>query len=252
MDDRHVKRYEDLAATLRRRIADGTYPAGSDLPTVQQMSSEHGVTISTVQAAMQTLRRDGLVDSGQGRRSRVLAQRAIISHSASYLAQDGDGRQALTWAQHMASLGMRGEQILGHVGEAPAPEDIAQHLGVAPGDPVLLRGREMLADGEVVELADSWYPLDIASGTGLAQRRLVRGGLPAVLAERGLRAVEVEEIVTSPVPGPEACERLRITPDDRILRKVRVYYAEEGQAVAVDASTMRGSRHELRYRLPVH
>lgn len=252
MDDRHVKRYEDLAATLRGRIEDGTYPAGSELPTVQQMTTEHGVAVVTVQAALRTLRREGLVDSGQGRRSRVLGKRVIISHSASYLAQDGDGRQSLTWAQHMASLGMRGDQILGHVGEAPAPEDIAEHLDVEPGDPVILRGRDMIADGEVVELADSWYPLGIASGTGLAQRRLVRGGLPAVLAERGLRAVDVEEIVTSPVPGPEACERLRITPDDRVLCKVRVYYAEEGRAVAVDVSTMRADRHELRYRLPVH
>jgi GntR family transcriptional regulator len=244
-------KYVRLAAKLRELINDGTYAPGSELPTVVQLKEANGVTIATVQEAMRILKREGLIDSTQGRRSKVLKQRCIIGHSASYVAPDPDGRR-MTWKQQLAALGMEGTQRLGRVGEVPAPEDIAELFNIAPGDPVLLRPRVMYADDEAVQVADSYYPIEIASGTPLAQQKLVKGGSIAVLTEAGYPPVDCVEELTFPLPGPEEREKLGVDPEARVVRMVRTVLAGDDQPVEVHVMTLKADRHRLTYRLPVH
>jgi len=52
---------------LRRRIADGTYPAGAAIPSASHLSTEFGVSIGTVRAAFGVLDGEGLTVSRQGR-----------------------------------------------------------------------------------------------------------------------------------------------------------------------------------------
>lgn len=241
-------RYLQIAARLRDMIVDGTYPPGSEFPTVQQLREQEGATVATVQEAMKVLKREGLVDAGQGRKTRVLAQRRIIGHSASYVSTG----KPMTWKQQLAELGMEGGQRLGRVGEVPAPEDIAEIFGIAPADPVLLRPRIMLADGEPVQIADSYYPVAIASGTALAQQKLVRGGSIAVLSAAGFPPVDCTEELTFPLAGPDELERLGVGPESRVVRMARTMLAEGDRPVEVHVMILKAERHHLTYRLPVH
>ncbi len=50
-----MTRYQHLANLLAERIAQGLYRQGEKLPSVRALSQEHGVSISTVQQAYQTL-----------------------------------------------------------------------------------------------------------------------------------------------------------------------------------------------------
>lgn len=52
-----MTRYQHLATLLAERIEQGLYRHGEKLPSVRSLSQEHGVSISTVQQAYQTLRR---------------------------------------------------------------------------------------------------------------------------------------------------------------------------------------------------
>jgi DNA-binding GntR family transcriptional regulator len=54
--------YELIADTIRERIADGTYPAGSRLPSRSQLCAEFGVSVITVGWAMRILRGEGLTE----------------------------------------------------------------------------------------------------------------------------------------------------------------------------------------------
>lgn len=60
-----------LVEQLRERIADGTYPAGSELPAAGQLSAEFGVAVGTVRAAFGILDVEGLTVSRQGRQRLV-------------------------------------------------------------------------------------------------------------------------------------------------------------------------------------
>lgn len=56
-----MTRYQHLASLLAERIEQGLYRHGEKLPSVRNLSREHGVSISTVQQAYQTLEQQQLI-----------------------------------------------------------------------------------------------------------------------------------------------------------------------------------------------
>ena len=56
-----MTRYQHLASLLAERIEQGLYRPGEKLPSVRSLSQEHGVSISTVQQAYQTLEQQQLI-----------------------------------------------------------------------------------------------------------------------------------------------------------------------------------------------
>ncbi|MEU8341036.1 GntR family transcriptional regulator [Spirillospora sp. NPDC048832] len=70
---------EQITTLILRRIADGTYPVGSKIPTTRQLAQECDVSERTVAEAVKTLREDrpsrhrgpGRLRPPQARRRRV-------------------------------------------------------------------------------------------------------------------------------------------------------------------------------------
>ncbi len=58
--------YEILADTIRARIADGTYPPGSKLPSRSELHREFSVSDIVIGRAMWILRREGLTETLPG------------------------------------------------------------------------------------------------------------------------------------------------------------------------------------------
>src|SRR5579859_5360591 len=58
--------YRSLATRLERRIADGRYPVGSQLPPEPVLEQEFGVSRITIRQALSMLKRRGLVTSRSG------------------------------------------------------------------------------------------------------------------------------------------------------------------------------------------
>ena len=69
-----MTRYQHLATLLAERIEQGLYRHGEKLPSVRSLSQEHGVSISTVQQAYQTLETMKLI-TPQPRSGYFVAQR---------------------------------------------------------------------------------------------------------------------------------------------------------------------------------
>lgn len=244
-------KYQALADALRSAIESGHYPAGGTLPTVAELRRQYGATNDTVASAFRVLAREGLIDTGQGRRTRVLSRRPVIHTSSSYLAPAADGGQQ-TWTKRLAELGMRGTQRVGRVGEVPAPDDVAAELDIEPGSPVLLRPRVMLADGEPVQTADSYYLLAVASGTPIAQQGLVRGGVFSVFADRGYPLADRRETVSAGVATEDERERLELPASAGVIRMLITHRTHGGSPISVDVCALRADRYRLTYTVPVH
>lgn len=60
-----------LAAVLRQRLSDGTYPAGSRFPSVREIAAEHQVGLGAAYQAVAILRAEGLLEGSPGRRLTV-------------------------------------------------------------------------------------------------------------------------------------------------------------------------------------
>jgi GntR family transcriptional regulator len=64
--DRTRPVWRQIAAVLERRIADGTYPVGSRVPSVVELSTEFEVAASTAQKVLAHLKAEGLVRAEVG------------------------------------------------------------------------------------------------------------------------------------------------------------------------------------------
>lgn len=59
--------YAQLADALRERIVKGTWPIGTQIPTLPELAHEFGVGLITVRQAVQLLKNEALVAAEQGR-----------------------------------------------------------------------------------------------------------------------------------------------------------------------------------------
>jgi DNA-binding GntR family transcriptional regulator len=79
-------KYGAIADALRTRIADGTYPVGTKLPSITDLMREFDVPgLNTVRDAQQVLVREGLLRTEQGVGAWVLAQRSPTTEIADVL-----------------------------------------------------------------------------------------------------------------------------------------------------------------------
>ena len=58
--------WKQVAAVIAERIADGTYPPGSRVPSVVELSAEFEIAASTAQKALAQLKKDGLIRAEVG------------------------------------------------------------------------------------------------------------------------------------------------------------------------------------------
>ncbi|MEU3665776.1 GntR family transcriptional regulator [Streptomyces virginiae] len=166
------------------------------------------------------------------------------STSLPYVLPNPEG-QADAWSQ------ASGTQELLEVGEVAPPADVAAALGLAGGEPAVVRRRLMRANGMVVELADSYYPPCIARGTHLAERRKIRGGAPTLLANLGHRPGRVEEDVEVRLATPGECAALEAPAGEPVMVLSRTTVSQDDQPIEVSRMVMRsGSR--LHYEIEVN
>lgn len=59
-------KWEQIVEVIQQRIADGTYPPRTRVPSVQQIVEETGVAVDTAQKALRALRDSGLTYTVRG------------------------------------------------------------------------------------------------------------------------------------------------------------------------------------------
>lgn len=135
-----------VAADLREQIANGGLAEGDSLPSEAQLVQRYGASRGTVRAALQSLRREGLIAGGQGRppvvRGGALGQpfESFMSFSA---WAEGTGRRP---GQRTIEMARRG-----------ASAEAAAVLDIQPGEPVIEVLRVRYLDDEPVMLERASY-----------------------------------------------------------------------------------------------
>ncbi|MEZ0074451.1 GntR family transcriptional regulator [Planotetraspora sp. GP83] len=173
-----------------------------------------------------------------------------VGSSASYVSPRAAG-QTDAWTEELAVNGRQGSQLLREVAEVVPPLLVAGALRLPEGETAVVRRRVMLVDERPVELTDSYYPLSVAAGTGLAAARKIPGGAPTLLAQLGHVPSEViEDLTVRPATAAEA-EALGLEEGAPVILLVRLVRSADGVPFEVSVMTMVPEGRHFRYSLKV-
>lgn len=223
---------QKIVSELRKRIEDGTLAPGDEVPSQADIVRNYGVSRTVSRAVMSELERQGLVYNRPGRRAVVREHRRYPWVLTSYEADGAeDGPEVDPWAEQVLAQGHAPDEQVTVTIEA-APRHIAERLGIDEGNRVVVRRRERSVDGRIVQLADSYFPEDVAMGTPLTDPHPVhvRGG---ILAAAGIHQVRRRDEIIPVVPTDEQRQRLRLTGHVAACEVTRTGYDANGRAVRV-------------------
>jgi GntR family transcriptional regulator len=243
--------FQQIAATLRTEIEDGSLPPGAKLPTTRKLQDRFGAGNPTVQRALAVLKAEGLVEGIAGKGVYVRERRPWVLVSGSYLPTPPPGATD-RWTSEAADQGLTGTQEIVRVEEVTPPPEAAKALGLADGTRVILRQRVMLISDEPVELVESYYPLELAAGTALTEPRKIKGGARTLLARRGYPSRESIELISTRMPSPDEAIALNLAEGVPVIRTLRTILSDNERPIEVTLMVMAGDRHQLLYRLPIH
>jgi DNA-binding FadR family transcriptional regulator len=71
-------KYVEVAESLRKSIARGQYPVGSELPSTARLTETFGVSTTVIRAAIRELRAEGLIIGQPGKAVYVRAEPDVI------------------------------------------------------------------------------------------------------------------------------------------------------------------------------
>ena len=77
----NAPKYEQITTILKQRISDGTYPAGSELPSEARLCEEFETSRTTVIKSLSALQQHNWIESHQGKRRIVIgppAEQALV------------------------------------------------------------------------------------------------------------------------------------------------------------------------------
>jgi GntR family transcriptional regulator len=216
-------RHQQIAADLRALIMAGDL--SGKLPTTAELMERYGVGSPTVQHAIQLLKDEGFAKGRRG--SGVYTTGRVPIDTTAYVPAEGGYSYELL-----------------DVAEVVPPVAVADAFGGAAG--VIMRYRLMRLDGAPVELSWSYYPLNIATGTALSERRRIKGGAAALLGTFGFAPARYEETVSARLPTTAELEVLELPDDVPVLRHFRVLFTADGLPVEATVMIKGGHRFEER------
>ncbi len=243
--------YRQLADALREEIVTGEWQPGAPLPSERFLVEHYGMSRGTVREAVNLLKVEGLIDTRHGRGAFVRDRRPVERISWDRFdrrhRQGGNAAYLVEMEQSGREPGIDRIEIEKQVS---VPPEVAKRLELQPGEAVTVRRRRYLADGEPMQVATSYIPWELASGTPILEWNPGPGGIYARLEEQGYRLDHFTEEVTARMPTPEEARALRMSPGVPVVQVVRVAFAEGERPVEMCDTVMRADRYVLHYRLP--
>lgn len=238
--------HELLANYVRYGILTGEYPPGSLAPSTRQLQELFGVAPQTIKNANDLLAEEGLVTSQRGKGIVVQPHRQHVLTPALY-KEPADPGEPYRWLDEAEKSGRRASSTLLEVEEVEPPEDIREAMGLEREQVAMLRSQLLSLDDEPAELVRSYYPVDLARGTALAERKKIKGGTPRALADMGFPPTECVDELAPLLPTPEMVLLLNMPSKLPTLRTLRVVYSGE-RIIEVTEMVKAGHLYKVRYR----
>lgn len=237
-------KYERIARELREKISDGTYAPGSTLPPIPELMATYGVARETVRNAVSALANEGLVTPRSGVGTVVRDLGTVNMHSR-------PGNAHPPWG---STVGDDSRTVTLEAGQTPADQEIAERLGVEPGEQVVRRLRHYYKGRDVVLLHEQWIDPGVAAA--ILERTSYNPGdaaaeqptdLYSLMRKAGYAPVQTTEIVTVRMPDPDEKETMTMPAGIPVMVTLRTTHDEQGRALETSSFVACGDRAEQTY-----
>lgn len=229
--------YHQVELDMRRRVEDGHWRAGDRIPSEAELCDHYGASRITIRRAISELAADGLLVRFPGRGTFV--------RDPTFTA----GPRGLTsFTQEMASLGLRASAKIIAVRRQPVPPEVADRLGLAERDDVVVLTRLRSGDGKPMGVQTAYLPAELVPGMEAAD--LGEGSLYTFLAEvYGVQPAEAEEVFrVGPIRGADA-ELLDVPAGTCGFHVERLTVDADRHPIEYVRSVIRGDRYRIRMSL---
>lgn len=239
---------DTIAHEIRRLIMSGEWEAGRKLPTTEQLIQQFSTSNVTIQRALRKLKGEGFLvgHSGQGV---YVRDRAPLEISPASMMAPVEHGQPYSWISEAAKRSQKGSYRILEVREVVPPRRVREVYGLADNQVALLRKRLGLLDGQPAEIVWSYYPLELARGTRLADRRKIPGGSPALLEQMGYPTLGQDDIVGTRFATSEEYLLLALPGEIPLLDVFRIVYSEEERPIEVTELVKPGHVYKQLYNI---
>ncbi|MFJ5231024.1 GntR family transcriptional regulator [Kitasatospora sp. NPDC088391] len=238
--------FQQISEALRQQMADGTLPAGAQLPTEADLTEQYGVGRGTVRQALGELVNAGLVVPRRPRGYFVRERRPMVFRPQAEFQKRPYSAEMDAFVTEHSADGREPRQLIEVAIVEPAP-DIAKRLQLEPGQLAAVRHRIRWLDGEPFNLNDSYFPLDIVRESEIMRPEDISRGANVVLAELGYQQVTALDEVYVRMPTPDEVHRLDLGPGTPVAYHVCTGYTAESRPVRVAVTVLPGDRHVISY-----
>jgi DNA-binding GntR family transcriptional regulator len=217
-------KYEEIAESLRSRIAAGEFGPGETLPSGRDLAEQWSVSRATVIKAMDVLRSDGVVEARQG-------TGFVVTETP--IARPAGGRHA---GSARVTSGMPFLRV-GAPDWATPPAHVAEALRIDPGVEALRRVRVLqLPDGSPHSYVVAWFPPDVAeSSPRLAQTApIAEGTTRYVRRQTGRFPVEGVDTTTVRLATETEAEHLALSGPTAVAVVLHTAYDQEGRPLVCE------------------
>ncbi|MEU1460223.1 GntR family transcriptional regulator [Streptomyces sp. NPDC005727] len=219
-----VLKYEEIAESLRVRIAAGEFPPGGVIPSGRDLAEQWGVSRATAIKAVDVLRNDGVVVAKQGT-GFVVTETPVARPAGARRA--GSAR----------ILGGMPFQRVGTPDWAEPPSRVAVALGLADGVLALRRVRVLqLPDGTPNSCVEAWFPPEIVEAAPrLADTApIAEGTTRYVRRQTGRFPVEGVDITTVRLATEVEAERLGVPMGTAVAVLLHTAKDEQGRPLVCE------------------
>ncbi|MEY9940277.1 GntR family transcriptional regulator [Streptacidiphilus sp. MAP5-3] len=244
-------KYLQIADDLAGQIRSGVLEPGAPVPSEAELMDRYGVASGTARKAVAELRTAQLIETHHGRGSFVRRRPPVQRKSNDRFRRSyREAGKAAYLAEAEQQGGTPSVTVL-YVGATPAPEEIAERLGVPTGSKVLARKRRYFTDGTPTEEATSYLPWDVVKDIPeMFEQNPGGGGIYARLEEHGHRLGSFAETVRARLATKAEAVALALSPGAPVIHLVRQAETEAGRVVEVCDTVMSADQFVLDYRFP--
>lgn len=229
--------YAQVEATLAARIADGTYPPGTQLPNEASLLASFGISRTTLQKTVQNLIARGLIEIRRGKGTFVTQPR--LTQPLTELSGFVEDMRAHGRKPSARVLAKRIER---------AGEAVAEKLSLKPGAQVVHIQRVRIADGTPLSFDETWLPKDI--GEKIIENDLEAEPIFTLLEEKyGVPLIEAEYRLEAIAADKAVARALEIAPGSPIFLIERTSYCDGNRPVDYEKLYYRGDQIQFVTRL---